>query len=123
VHGARVFEHTFVHTISVSDGKALIDKLKNYPCLNNTDIIDGLKASFKFVKEDANKVPASEVDVLQWHFALNGQFIEKANNDTMLRHCRNCKKGMACCDCGIEHVGLWWDVFVSCTCTSIVCSG
>jgi hypothetical protein len=65
-----VFDPTFVKTISVSDGKALIDKLKNYPCPDNGKILDNLKSSFKFIKEAADTVTASEVDVIRRHFQL-----------------------------------------------------
>jgi hypothetical protein len=75
--GACVFDVSFLWIMLLSNDMALTDKPRNYPCLDNTNIIDGLKTSFKFIKEAAEKVTTSEVNVLQWHYYLKEQLTKK----------------------------------------------
>jgi hypothetical protein len=56
----RVFDPLYARTISMTVGQDLIENLVNLPALNNPELIKGLKASFIFVKEAANKVTASD---------------------------------------------------------------
>jgi hypothetical protein len=71
--GPRVFDTTFANTISLIAANHCIEKRKHYHCLDKPEIMQALKASFKFIKEAADKVTSSDVYVLHWHLDLNAR--------------------------------------------------
>jgi hypothetical protein len=107
--GARVFDPLFVKSISVQEGKNLIDNLKYYHCSNKSNIIDGLKASFKFTKEAADRVTSMEADAIQWQYETGELMKKKTECDADLHRCRECLQGILECNHGFENVGIWWE--------------
>jgi hypothetical protein len=95
-----VFNPPFAKTISLVAANHCIEKLKHYPCLNKPAIIQALNTSFKYIKEAADKVASSDVDVLQWHLNLNARLNKEIEEDARVHKCRHCKKNPVCCNCG-----------------------
>jgi hypothetical protein len=107
--GDGVCDPLFVKSISMQQGRNLTDNVKYYTCLNKSDIRDGHKSSFKFMKEAADRVTATEVDVIQWRYKMGELMKKKAERDAYLYRCWECLQGIQVCNCGLEHFGLWWE--------------
>jgi hypothetical protein len=109
--GTRIFDPQFIKKCTIQEKHNRIGKLKHYHILNTPKMIEGLKASFKHIKELASKVTSSNVDVPQCHFPLMEKLEKELKEYAVLFRCANCKCNHLHYPCGNQSVLRWWEVY------------
>jgi hypothetical protein len=63
------------------------------------------------MKETADRVTATEVDVIQWQYKMDELMKKKAECDADLHHCWEFFERIQEFNCGLKHVGIWWEEY------------